>query len=58
MYYKPRDEKMVMEKLKDGSFHVRLSHKDGGVVEGTGRDLDQLVEDLRDQLGQIVRGDE
>ena len=49
--YRPRDEQISMDK-QDGKNHVRILHKPSQIaVEGTGDDLDALVEELRTDLG-------
>lgn len=52
--YRPRDEILVMDK-QEGRNHVKITHKPSGVVvEGTGDDLDALVDQLRADLSARV----
>ena len=52
--YRPRDEKISMDK-HEGKNHVKILHKPTGAsVEGVGDDLDALLEELRDQLDNEV----
>lgn len=52
--YRPREEQIFMDK-QDGNVHVKVVHKPTGVtVEGTGDDLDSLLDSLRDDLSAQV----
>ena len=52
--YHPREEKMTIDKQGEHTFHVTLQHKSGPKVEGTGENLDELIERLREDLNREV----